>query len=146
MYQTVLTLHVIAATIWTGGHIVLAVGILPGALIEQDVERIVRFESVYERVGMPALFIQIASGLWLAHNIIAQTSSWFNLDNPLSQLLVMKFSLLAMTALLAIDAQFRLIPDLAVENLTDLAWHIVPVTVLSILFVIVGIGFRFGGF
>jgi putative copper export protein len=146
MYQIVLTLHVIAATVWTGGHIVLALGILPGALIDQDVERIVRFESVYERIGMPALFIQIMSGLWLAHNIIPQTSGWFSLDNPFSQLLVFKFSLLAMTALLAVDARFRLIPNLTVDNLTDLAWHIVPVTVLSILFVIVGIGFRFGGF
>ena len=146
MYQTVLTLHILAATIWTGGHIVLAFGILPGALIEHDVERILRFESAYERVGMPALLIQILSGLWLTSQIIPENSTLFLFDNPQSILIVFKFTLLAMTGVLAIDARFRLIPNLTADDLTDLAWHIIPVTIISILFVLVGIQFRFGGF
>lgn len=146
MYQTVLTLHILAATIWTGGHIVLAFGILPSALIEHDVERILRFESAYERVGMPALLIQILSGLWLTSQIIPENSTLFLFDNPQSILIVFKFTLLAMTGVLAIDARFRLIPNLTADDLTDLAWHIIPVTIISILFVLVGIQFRFGGF
>jgi len=146
MYQNVLIFHILAATIWTGGHIVLATGILPGALINNDIERIINFETVYEKIGIPALFIQIVSGLWLAHHLVPDVSMWFEWNNPISHLIMFNLILLLMTALLAIDARLRLIPRLTTDTLTALAWHIIPVTMLSILFVIAGVGFRFGGF
>jgi hypothetical protein len=46
---------------------------------------------------------------------------------------------------LALDARLRIIPKLGRHNLNALAWHIIPVTVLSVAFVYVGIRFRFGG-
>lgn len=146
MYQTVLIFHLLAATIWTGGHIVLAVGILPGALIDNDIERIISFETVYEKIGIPALLIQIVTGLWLAHQLIPDLSVWFEWNNPIGRLIMFKLLLLLMTASLAVDARLRLIPRLTTDKLTALAWHIIPVTMISILFVITGISFRFGGF
>ncbi len=59
MYQLILTLHVLAATIWTGGHLVLALGILPDVLKNRDVEGLLNFEGKYERVGIPALIVQV---------------------------------------------------------------------------------------
>jgi len=44
----------------------------------------------------------------------------------------------------AADARLRLIPNLSRENLTAIAWHIVPVTIVSILFVAAGVAFRTG--
>ncbi|MEV1968220.1 hypothetical protein ABZR56_17340, partial [Pseudomonas aeruginosa] len=41
--------------IWVGGHLVLALGILPGALRRRDPQAIRAFEQVYERIGIPAL-------------------------------------------------------------------------------------------
>ena len=35
-------------------------------------------------------------------------------------------------------------PNLSERNLTAMAWHIVPVTVVSVLFVVVGVAFRTG--
>ena len=58
MYGTLLLLHVLAATIWTGGHLVLALTVLPRVLRERSPAELLRFESAYERIGLPALGVQ----------------------------------------------------------------------------------------
>lgn len=146
MYTIVLLLHVLAATIWTGGHLVLAAVVLPGVLRNNSPSELLRFESGYERIGMPALLIQVATGLWLAHRLVPEFSQWFDLDNPVSRLIITKLIILAATITLAADARLRIIPKLSEENLVALAWHIIPVTILSVLFVVTGVSFRTGLF
>jgi hypothetical protein len=55
-------------------------------------------------------------------------------------------ALLAMTMAFAADARLRIIPNLSATNLVSLAWHVVPVTAISVLFVAVGVSFRTGWF
>ncbi|NLJ92095.1 MAG: copper resistance protein CopD, partial [Aeromonadales bacterium] len=43
-----------------------------------------------------------------------------------------------------LDARFRVIPTLSKKTLTVMAWHIIPVTLFSIVFVVVGVSFRTG--
>lgn len=145
MYSYILLLHVLAATIWTGGHLVLATTILPRVLKEKSTSDLLRFESGYERIGIPALIIQVVTGLWLAHNLMPEISLWFSVVNPISRLILVKLILLLVTVLFAIDARLRIIPNLTDRNLMSLAYHIIPVTVISVLFVIVGVSFRTGG-
>ena len=145
MYLTLLTVHLLAATIWTGGHLVLALSILPGALKYRSAESILQFEAVYERIGMPALLILLATGFWLAYQRLPDVGEWFGFDNPNAALISAKLLLLALTFAFAIDARLRLIPNLDETRLSALAWHIIPVTVFSVLFVIAGVGFRTGG-
>jgi putative copper export protein len=144
MFGFILLLHLLGATVWTGGHLILATVILPRALKRRDVEGIRNFENAYERIGIPALMVQIASGLWLAHRMLPDVSLWFQWDNPIARLILLKLSLLGLTALFAVDARLRIIPRLGPHNLQSLAWHIVPVTVISVLFVVVGVSFRTG--
>lgn len=144
MYGILLLLHILAATIWTGGHIVLAVVILPRVLRERSPDQLLAFESVYEKIGMPALIVQVVTGLMLAHRILPDTSQWLDWDNPVSRVISAKLLLLALTFGFAIDARFRVIPVLSQKNLLDMAWHIIPVTFFSILFVVVGVSFRTG--
>ena len=143
-YAIALTLHVIAATIWTGGHLVLATVVLPGVLRRRSSDELLRFESGYERIGIPALIVQVISGIWLANRLVPGMANWFDLSNPSARLILVKLGLLALTALFAVDARLRSIPNLSDKNLVALAWHIVPVTVISVLFVIVGVAFRTG--
>ncbi len=145
MYLTLLTVHLLAATIWTGGHLVLTLSILPGALKYRSAESILQFEAVYERIGMPALLILLATGFWLAYQRLPDVGEWFGFDNPNAALISAKLLLLALTFAFAIDARLRLIPNLDETRLSALAWHIIPVTVFSVLFVIAGVGFRTGG-
>jgi putative copper export protein len=144
MYGAMLLLHVLGATIWTGGHLVLALAVLPRVLREQSPADLLRFESAYERVGIPGLIVQVATGVWLALQRAPEPSNWFSADDPAARLVGIKLALLGLTALLALDARLRLIPRLKVDNLGALAWHIVPVTSISVLFVVVGVAFRTG--
>lgn len=144
MYELSLLLHVLAATVWTGGHIVLSLVILPRVLRERSAEDLLRFESGYERIGIPALAVQVVTGLLLAHRMLGPSGSWFDWSEPVSRLVSLKLLLLATTVAFAVDARLRLIPKLSEENLSALAWHVVPVTLLSIAFVVVGVSFRTG--
>ncbi|MCK9505502.1 MAG: CopD family protein [Porticoccaceae bacterium] len=144
MYDLIILLHVLAATVWTGGHLVLALTILPAVLKNRDLAFIQTFESCYEKIGIPALLIQIATGLWLVNRMVADHSALLNLDNPVARLLWIKLGLLGLTAVLAADARLRIIPKLSPANLKSLAFHIVPVTIIAVLFVVTGVLFRFG--
>lgn len=146
MYGLLLFLHILAATIWTGGHIVLSTVVLPRALRERSPEPLLRFESGYEKIGIPALLVQVGTGIALANQLLGETGRWFDFDSPVSTLVSIKVILLAATAGFAVDARLRLIPNLNAENLVALAWHVIPVTLISILFVVVGVSFRTGWF
>jgi hypothetical protein len=50
------------------------------------------------------------------------------------------------TIALAIHARFFIIPNLTKETLNSLAYHIIGVTTLAVLFAILGAGIRLGGF
>jgi len=144
MYGVILLLHVLAATIWTGGHIVLSTVVLPRVLRERSPEQLLRFEGGYEKIGIPALIIQVITGLLLAHRLLGDSGLWFDFSNPVSRLISVKLLLLGLTAAFAVDARFRLIPRLSEENLVALTWHVIPVTILSVLFVVVGVSFHTG--
>ncbi len=142
LYGVLLFLHILAATIWTGGHLVLATIILPKVLADRSPDQLLQFESRYERIGIPALLIQVATGFWLAYRLVPDVGEWFDLDNPVSRPIAAKILLLGITMLFAADARLRIIPRLSQDNLATMAWHIVPVTVVSVLFVAVGVAFR----
>ena len=144
-YYTFLCLHLLGATIWAGGHIVLAVGVLPGALRERRAQRVLDFESRFEVVGLTALAVQVISGLWLAHHLLGSPANWFE-GNPVARTVQVKLGLLAITGGLAINARTRVIPRLTDERLPVLAWHIVGVTTSAVLFVIAGVTLRFAGY
>jgi putative copper export protein len=144
MNTALLILHLLGATVWTGGHLVLCLGILPQALRAQDPQRIIDFEAVYERLGLPALAMQVVTGLLLAAGYVP-VGQWFNPSNPMVHVLWTKGLLLLLTVGFALHARLRLIPNLSAPRLKALAWHIGAVTVTSVLFVIVGVMFRVVG-
>ena len=145
MYKIILLLHILGATIWTGGHLVLSLCILPRVFAEKSPARLLDFESAYEKIGMPALIIQVASGLWLAHGLMPDFEQWFRPDDAISRLILVKIMLLVLTIALAAHARLSIIPRLDTHNLKSLACHIIAVTILSVLFVVTGLGFRTGG-
>lgn len=146
MDSIMLLLHVLGATIWTGGHIVLAVVVLPKVLKENSPSRLLEFESVYEKIGMPALFIQVITGTWLAYRMVPDIFQWFDISNPIAHPIMAKLCLLIITIFIALHARLRVIPVLSESNLRLMAWHIIAVTIISVLFVVVGVSFRTGWF
>lgn len=144
MVPYVLMVHVLAATIWTGGHLVLAFAVLPRALAARDPAVLSAFEVGFERIGMPALIVQILSGLWMAHRLQPDLAAWFGFASPVSTLITLKLGLLAATLATALEARIRVLPTLSAQTLPAMARRIAVVTALSVLFVVVGVSFRGG--
>lgn len=144
-YYIVLSLHVLGATIWAGGHLVLAVTILPEALRRHRAATVTEFEQRFERIGLPALAVQIVTGLWLAERLLGSPDHWLD-GNSVARTVQVKLGLLAVTVGLAVHARFRVIPKLSDATLPTLAWHIRIVTLAAVLFVLAGASIRFGGY
>ncbi|HEU5290481.1 MAG TPA: CopD family protein [Cyclobacteriaceae bacterium] len=134
--------HVLGATIWAGGHLILSIGFLPQALKTKDISIILNFESRYERIGIPALLIQVITGISMAL-IYVPFSEWGNLSTSHHVYLWIKLGLLISTMALGIHARFFIIPRLTVERLSLLALHVILITVLAVALVITGLSFRF---
>jgi len=134
--------HVLGATVWAGGHLILSIGFLPEALKAKDITIIVNFEKRYERIGIPALLVQVITGIWMAM-LFVPFHDWWQLSTSHHILLWTKLGLLASTIGLAIHARFSIIPKLTAETLPSLALHITLVTILAVSFVFTGLSFRY---
>ena len=145
MHATLLLVHLVAATIWVGGHPVLAVSLLPEALSKRDPELVLSFERIYERIGLPAMAVQIATGLWLAYRLRPDLETWAQWSDPIALTISLKLACLALTLVLAVHARLFIIPTLSAARLPILGAHIVAVTLLALVFVWLGLAFRYGG-
>lgn len=158
MYATILLLHVLGATLWTGGHLVLTLSILPGAIKNNDPQPLLDFESRFEKLAMTALAVQVTTGMMLARHYLPNPALWFAEAQPFSAIIKAKMLLLLLTLLVALNARFRVLPQLAALSsgtqmstsktrlLYTMATHVMVVTLLSVAFVIVGVGVRTGWF
>ncbi|MCF8140624.1 MAG: CopD family protein [Cyanobium usitatum Tobar12.5m-G36] len=145
VFPLLVIVHALAATVWTGGHLVLDLGVLPRALRAQSAAQVRAFEEVFEPLGLTALAIQVLTGLWMGWIYLPGFQGLFSQAKPIGILVGVKLLLLAGTAALALHARLRLIPNLTDANLSGLAWHIRSITALAIAFVVVGALIRLGG-
>ena len=149
-----LFLHILGASIWVGGHLYLAIRIVPTAIRQQNSQLLLDSEKSFEKLGMSALIIQVATGLKMASLLLP---SWSLLlqhgaDNPLRQvsiLLTVKLTWLFLTILTAISAQVFAVPALKkdtnnAKKRNFFIAHILTVTLLSVAFVVTGVLFRTG--
>ena len=147
-HHILLVLHLIAATIWVGGHLVLAIGYLPKALKRKDFSYIGNFEKTYESIGMPSLAVLIITGILMAYDYNAGFSSWFSFATPIERVVSLKLTFLLTTVCFAISAQTRVLPKLRkgqLNKLPEMAVHIICVTLIGVLMVILGSLVRIGG-
>lgn len=149
-----LLLHVLGACVWVGGHLYLAIVVLPKAARHQDAQFLLDFEASFEKLGMSALIAQAISGLVMAHRWMPDWAQIFNhsVENPLrsiSILLTVKLTWLLMTILTALSAQLWVLPRLK-QNLHSaklrriFMGHILTITLLAVAFVVTGVLFRTG--
>ncbi len=145
LFKLLVVLHILGATVWTGGHLVLAVTVLPKALKNREPDSIANFEDNFEWFGLSALLLQVITGLWLTWIYFPGFQNFWKFDSFLSVYIGIKLGLLLLTIALAVTARFFIVPKLNKDNLNSLAYHIVAVTFLAILFAIFGAGIRLGG-
>lgn len=146
LFKLLIIFHTLGATVWTGGHLVLAVTVLPQALKDRDPDRIHQFEEHFENFGLAALLLQVITGLWLTWIYFPGFQDFLAFESYLSKYIGIKLLLLLGTLALAVHARFFIIPKLTKATLNVLAYHIVGVTTLAVSFVVLGAGIRLGGF
>ncbi|MBT8209942.1 MAG: CopD family protein [Eudoraea sp.] len=139
--KSIIFIHILAATVWTGGHLILSIGFLPKALKNKDFGIIEWFESRFEPIGLPALLILILTGIYIT-TVYAPDFFQLSWQDHYTRHILLKFGLMLLTLLLAVHARFFLIPKKA---LIPLAIHIIAVTLFSVLFVLLGFSARSGG-
>ena len=143
-YKILLVLHLLGSSVWVGGHLILAITILPRALKLHDPEILHQFESRYEKIGIPALLLQVATGLRLVYYYNDNLLDVFDFAYSQHTFIALKIILLLITVVIAAHARIRLISKLKEENMVFLAWHIITVTILGVAILFFGAGIRIG--
>ncbi|MCP9848348.1 CopD family protein [Cyanobium sp. Morenito 9A2] len=145
MLKLLVIVHALGASIWTGGHLLLALGVLPPALKAGDPMPVLRFERAFERLGLGALALQLATGLALARLDLGRWEALWSFDPGIARSVALKLLLLAATLALALQARWQLIPRLTAASLPRLAVQIVLITLLAVGLLVVGASIRLGG-
>lgn len=116
---------------------------LPRALKKKDTNIIRGFEEHFEPIGIPALLVQVVTGIWMAFHYY--NLSFLSFSNPLAKTVSIKLLLLFFTLALAIHARFFIIPKLTEKKLPQMAIHIIAITVTGFIMLVLGVRFRMGG-
>lgn len=141
MHKWLIILHSLGACVWIGGHIIMSLRYLPHSLGLKDPEIILSFERKYELIGIPALIIQLITGIGLMH---FYRVNWLDFSNSLASIISIKLILIIVILILAVHARLFIIPRLKSTNITLLAFHIISVTIISLIMLFLGITVRFG--
>ena len=140
----VLFFHILGASVWTGGHLIICLRYLPRVLRSRDAAPLLAFEERFEPLGLGALLVQIITGWWLARIYVSDASLLLEPSHVPAMHVSAKIALVLITLGLAAHARLRLIPRLTPERLPLLAAHIIAVTVVAVLLVLTGVSFRAG--
>jgi putative copper export protein len=145
MYAFALCLHVLAAAIWAGGQLLLALVVLPRAWRQGAPELVLTHEHGLGRIALGALAVLVASGLWMAHVLVPEVTRWWRLDGPMATAVAWKIGLLVLSVALALHTRQVLLPRLRADRLRGLAGWVAANTLLAVAMVVLGVSFRWGG-
>ncbi|MCX5967373.1 MAG: hypothetical protein NTV57_06975 [Cyanobacteria bacterium] len=98
VFPLLVIVHALAATVWTGGHLVLDLRVLPRALRAKSAAQVRAFEETFEPLGLTALAIQVLTGMWMGWIYLPGFQGLFSPANPIGMLVGVKLLLLASTA------------------------------------------------
>ena len=138
-------LHVLGASVWAGGHLILSISFLPLALKQKDATLIKNFKDKFEPIALPSLAISLITGILMAYDLGVPISQWFSFSNPIEKIVSIKLIVLFSTIALAINAQLFVFPKLSSEKLLPVAIQIILVTLLGVTMLVLGSLVRIGG-
>ena len=146
-HHLLLIIHLISASIWVGGHLYIAIAILPKALSTKNCTALLLTEKRFEPIGITALLLLVITGVWMALQLGIKLDLWFSFSSPIERVTSTKLLLLLCTLLLAISAQTRVIPKLKTQpkKIIEMAAHIIAVTLIGVVMLILGSFVRYGG-
>lgn len=146
-HHLLLIIHLICVCIWVGGHLYLALRLLPVILKKKDAAPLFEFGEKFEPLGLIALLLIIITGVWMAIQLNIEPSQWFQFGNPMEKTISIKIILLVSMLLLALSVRTRINPKIKTspQKLPELAIHIILINLISLTMLILGTYLRYGG-
>ncbi len=144
-HHSLLILHLLAATVWTGGHIILVTRYLPEAIKTKDLDKLKGFKSKFESIGMPSLIILVITGVLMAYDYDITFSKWFSFSTGIEKVISIKLILFLTSLALAIFAQLFIFPKLTSKTYHYVAILIIVVTIIAVSMMILGSLIQIGG-
>lgn len=144
-HQIILIIHLLAASIWVGGHLFLILRILPSTLQQKDISILSDFRLKFGKIGMPSLLILVVTGILLAYDYNVPISDWFSFSNPIEKIISIKLLLLFTSLSLAVHAQKVVFPKLTSNRMLPAIVEIIIVTLIAVSMLILGSLVRVGG-
>jgi putative copper export protein len=145
LYPVIQLIHVLAASMWVGSHLILATGPLVRALRLRDSRPVLEF---YRAIAWPAtigLLVAALTGLYMAY-LRASPSEWFSFGEPAGRI---GEKILTFIVLLLISgyAHARIVPEMRQGN-PGVFWRailfVVIATLLSLALPLLGLMIRYG--
>lgn len=144
-HQIILIIHLLAASIWVGGHLFLILRILPATLQQKDISILSDFRLKFGKIGMHSLLILVVTGILLAYDYNVPISDWFSFSNPIEKIISIKLLLLFTSLSLAVHAQKVVFPKLTSNRMLPAIVEIIIVTLIAVSMLILGSLVRVGG-
>ncbi|MGV1012234.1 MAG: copper resistance protein CopD [Flavobacterium sp.] len=144
-HQIILIIHLLAASIWVGGHLFLILRILPATLQQKDISILSDFRLKFGKIGMPSLLILVVTGILLAYDYNVPISDWFSFSNPIEKIVSIKLLLLFTSLSLAVHAQKVVFTKLTSNIMLPAIVEISIVTLIAVSMLILGSLVRVGG-
>lgn len=144
IYGALVVLHLLAACVWLGGHVVLAYLVSPNALDGRNPDTVYRIQSLYDKIGMPSLVLQVLTGFVLAYLHTPDLAAWVAFESPMGRLIALKLVLQLVVLGLALDLRIRLFARVGSAGLGSLRLHVFVISFVSAALVFLGASFRIG--
>ena len=144
-HQIILIIHLLAATIWVGGHLLLLLRYVPKAIKSKSLEELSAFRKNFEPVGMPSLFILIITGILMAYDYNITFEKWFLFENSIEKIVSIKLILLFISLTLAFITIKFVLPSINKISPFILYFIIFLVTTIAVTMLILGSLVRIGG-
>lgn len=144
-HQIILIIHLLAATIWVGGHLLLLLRYVPKAIKSKSLEELSAFRKSFEPVGMPSLFILIITGILMAYDYNIIFEKWFLFENSIEKIVSIKLILLFISLTLAFITIRFVLPSINKISPFILYFIIFLVTIIAVTMLVLGSLVRVGG-
>lgn len=145
LHQIILIIHLLAATVWVGGHLILLLRYVPKAIKNKSLDELSAFRKNFEPVGMPSLFILIITGIIMAYDYNVTIDKWFLFENAIEKIVSIKLILLFISLCLAFITIKFVLPSIDKLSPFLLYFIIFLVTTIAVTMLILGSLVRVGG-
>lgn len=144
-HQIILIIHLLAATIWVGGHLILAIRYVPKAITTKSLEELSIFRKNFEPIGIPSLLTLIITGILMAYDFNIPFEKWFSFENSIEKIVSVKIILLLISLSLAFITTKYILPFIDKLSPFLLYFIIFLVTTIAVTMFILGSLVRIGG-